>query len=246
MKEPPELIKDGVVGETLVSLHIGFPTRGIMTILIEIQQPPKYTMSFVPFTTLPTVTETVDIQPACNPDYPPLVEYKFIFYKFPRPLHKNITSIQVTLLNDVLPRNNSLYISLYANLMQLTSPTRIYPNKYAEMIQFTYIPSQLTPDYQFQLMATIENMYLLNGEDGAGDAQSGTRENGMAVNGTEENKKEDAPTPSGELRIQLQVTTKYSVFNDTNPLDKLVIHHKYDNKTLIMKNGKMFCTKCCV
>lgn len=203
-------------------------------------------MSLVTFTILPTVTETLDVQHANSTDYPTLVEYKFIFYKFPRPIHKNITSIQVTLLNDSLPRNNSLYISLYANLIQLTSPIRIYPYKYVEMVQFTYIPSQLTPDYQFQLVATIENMYLLNGEEINNDRifLHSVQENRMNEN--DENKKEDNPSPSNDFCIKLQVTTKYSVFNDTDPLDRLVIHHKYDNKTLTMRKGKLFYTKCYV
>lgn len=168
---------------------------------------------------LPAVNETINLRHSSNSESPPLVEYKFIFYKYPMPIYKNITSIQVTLLNDVLTNNNSIYISLYANLIQLTSPIRIYPNKSVEMVQFSYIPSQMTPDYQFQLIATVENMYLLNTEN-------------------------DETTPlSNDLDIQLQVCTKYSLFNDTLPIDKLCIHHKYDDKTMVLKNGKMFYTK---
>jgi hypothetical protein len=176
-------------------------------------------MTLIPSTILPTVNERVDLHHTSNPEYPPLVEYKFIFYKYPKPIYKNITSIQVMLLDDILPNNTGLYISLYANFIQLTTPIRIYPNKSIEMVQFSYIPSQMTPEYQFQLVATIENMYLLNAE---GD--------------------ETAP-PSNDLNIHLQVSTKYSLFNDTQSIDKLLIHHKHENKTMVLRNGKLFCSK---
>jgi hypothetical protein len=69
-------------------------------------------------------------------------------------------------------------------------------------------------------MVTVENMYLLN------------------TTGNDENR-----PPSNDLDVQMQVCTKYSLFNDTLPLDRLLIHHKYDNKTMVLKNGKMFYTK---
>lgn len=199
-------------------------------------------MALVKFTLLPSTNERIDICYTNNQDFPPLVEYKFIFYKYPKPVYKNITSIQVMLLGDVLPHNNSLYISLYANLIQLSSPIKIFPNRSAEILQFSYIPSQLTPEYQFQLLATIENVYLLN------DAYQCTDEvveitkkerPGKLTNETNENTKN-----ANDLNIQLQVTTKYSLFNDTESFEKLTIHHNYDSKTLVLKNGKLYYSKC--
>ena len=194
-------------------------------------------MALVKFTALPSTNEKVDICYTNNPDFPPLVEYKFIFYKYPKPLGKNITSIQVMLFGDDLPYNNSLYISLYANLIQLSSPIKIFPNRPAEILQFSYIPSQLTPEYQFQLLATIENVYILN------DAyESIGEEVGVGIPRKERVGKSTNET--NNLNIQIQVTTKYSLFNDTDSFEKLIIHHKYDSKTLVLKNGKLYYSKC--
>lgn len=203
-------------------------------------------MALVKFTALPSTNEKVDICYINNPDFPPLVEYKFIFYKYPKPLNKNITSIQVMLLGDNLPYNNSLYISLYANIIQLSSPIKIFPNRTAEILHYLYIPSQLTPDYQLQLLATIENVYILNvpsqytGKKVGTEIEIGVPKNERTVKLIKETNKY-----VNNLNIQIQVTTKYSLFDDTNTFEKLIIHHKYDSKTLVFKNGKLcYYNKC--
>ena len=194
-------------------------------------------MALVKFTALPSSNEKVDICYTNNPDFPPLVEYKFIFYKYPKPLGKNITSIQVMLFGDDLPYNNSLYISLYANLIQLSSPIKIFPNRTAEILQFSYIPSQLTPEYQFQLLATIENVYILN------DAYQFIGEE-VGVGLPKKERECKSTNETNNLNIQIQVTTKYSLFNDTETFEKLIIYHKYDSKTLVLKNGNLYYSKC--
>jgi len=168
--------------------------------------------------TIDPTTETVDIE-ISQPDYSQLLEYKFILYKFPKPIEKNIQSIQVLLEPSptIFFQTKELYVSLNANLLQLTTPVKIYPNILTQILQYTYIPTQLTPEYQLQLIANITNIQLLNTNT--------------------------PPPPQLELKFNLKLIVKYFIYENTNTIDKLTITHNNDIKTLVVKNGNMYFTK---
>lgn len=167
-------------------------------------------------------TETIELE-IIQPNYSQLLEYKFILYKFPKPIKRNIQSIQVLLETE--PTNflqtKGLYISLNANLLQLTTPVKIYPNILTQILQYTYIPTQLTPEYQLQLIANIENLQLLNSD--------------LLYK---------SPTPPQlELQINLKLIVKYFIYENAESIDKLTITHNNDIKTLVVKNGNIYFTK---
>jgi len=166
------------------------------------------------------IKETFDLE-IKQSDYSELWEYKFILYKFPKPIEKNIQSIQVLLEPTDLLENKSLYISLNANYLQLTTPVKIYPNVLTQISQYTYIPTQLTPEYNFQLIATIENLQLLN---------------------TSISHSTTTNTPH-ELNIKLQIIVKYFIYENAESIDKLTITDNNDIKTMVVKNGNIFFIK---
>ena len=172
--------------------------------------------------TIDPTTETIDLK-ITHPNYSQLLEYKFILYKFPKPIDKNIQSIQVLLEPTDSLQTKGLNISLNANFLQLTTPVKIYPSILTQILQYTYIPSQLTPEYQFQLIANIENLQVLN--------------TSISLTPT-------PPTlPPPELQFNLKLIVKYFIYENTETIDKLIITHNNDIKTLVVKNGNMYFTK---
>ena len=162
------------------------------------------------------VTETVDIE-INHPEHLrlQLLEYKFVLYKFPKPIQRNIQSLQVLLETNDSFSDKAMYISLNANLLQLTTPVKISPNVLTQVLQYAYLPTQLTPDYQYQLIATIENSQLLNAS---------------------------TITPT-EIQVNLKVIIKYFVYENVELIDKLTVTHNNDIKTLVVKNGNIYVTK---
>lgn len=170
--------------------------------------------------TIEPTTEIIDVK-IIQPDYSQLLEYKFILYKFPKPIEKNIQSIQVLLEETESLQTKGLYISLNANFLQLTTPVKIYPNTLTQILQYTYIPSQLTPEYQFKLIANVDNLQLLN----------------TSISFT-------PPTlPLPELQFNLKLIVKYFIYENAETIDKLTITHNNDIKTLVVKNGNIYFTK---
>jgi len=162
------------------------------------------------------VIENFDIK-VKHPEYSQLLEYKFILYKFPKPIEKNIQSLQVVLEPSDSLQNKGLYISLNANFLQLTTPMKIYPNVLTQILQYPYLPTQLTPEYQFQLISTIENLQT-------SDSSHLTLE-------------------KTELQFNLKIIIKYFLYENIQLTDKLIITHNNDIKTLVVKNGNMYFTK---
>jgi hypothetical protein len=171
--------------------------------------------------TLPSTTEEelVNINYIQHPAQPTLIDFKFVFYKFPNPIKKNIESLKVLLTNSELLRTTGIYVSLYANCFQLTTPIKIYPNTLTEILQFKYLPSQLISDYQIQLVVHIDNMHLLNNDD--------------------------LPTSTIKdiLQIDVKLTIKYFLFKNPETIDKLSIYHNDDVRSLVVKNKKFFYIK---
>ena len=167
--------------------------------------------------TLPSTIEeeVVNINYVNYPDQPTLIGFQFVFYKFPKPIEKNIETLKVLLINSDLLRNTGVYVSLYANCFQLTTPIRIYPDILTEILQFKYLPSQLTPDHQIQLVVHIDNMYLLNNHERSIIA----------------------------LQFDIKLKTKYFLFKTPKTIDKLSIYHKDDVRSLVVKNKNFFYIK---
>ena len=162
------------------------------------------------------------------PDQPTLIEYKFVFYKFPTPIEKNIESLKILITTVELPPNFNLHVSLYANCFQLTTPIKIHSNISTEILQFKYLPSQLAPDYQLQLVAHIDNTFLLN-------------ENILPPTNI---KHDDNESPVQQmLKFDVNLTIKYFQFENYENLDKVTIFHHDDVRSLIVKNGKYFYIK---
>jgi hypothetical protein len=139
-----------------------------------------------------------------------MFDYKFILYKFPKPLDRNIQSIQIRLINE-LPKNQRIYISLYSDSVDLTNKKHIKNNNYNEILQYKYIPSQITPSNQFQLIAHIEKNILYN--DNYID--------------------DDEP----ELLLDIELKIKYCYFKEPEKIHKLSIQHNDDTRVLKLVNG---------
>jgi len=181
---------------------------------------------------LPSTIENqlIKIDHVKYPDQPTLIDYKFVFHKFPNPIEKNIESLKILLTTVELPPNFNLYVSLYANCFQLTTPIKIYSNIPTEILQFKYLPSQLAPDYQLQLVAHIDNTFLLD-------------ENGMTHMNVKHNSNNNDPLVIQMLKIDINLTIKYFQFENSNSIDKVSIFHYDDVRSLVVKNGKYFYIK---
>jgi len=163
--------------------------------------------------TTEVTTETLELQ-IKHTQYLQLLDYKFVLYKFIQPIERNIQSIQILLeLNDN-NRYNELYLSLYANLLQLTTPVKIYPNVLTQIIQYPYIPSQLTPDYQYYLVANIVNFKSMN------DIMN--NENNITD-------------------INLKLIIKYNIIENIDTIEKIILNHSNDVKKLIIRDKKICC-----
>ncbi len=136
--------------------------------------------------------------------------------------------MKVLLTTIELPPNFNLYVSLYANCFQLTTPIKIYSNIPTEILQFKYLPSQLAPDYQLQLVAHIDNTFLLN-------------ENGISPTNIKHD--DNDPLVQQLLKIDINLTVKYFQFENPEHFDKVSIFHYDDVRSLIVKNGKYFYIK---
>ena len=145
-----------------------------------------------------------------------ILDYRFILYKFPKPLDRNIQSIQIRLINE-LPNNKRLYISLYSDSVELTNKKHIKNNNnnnINEIIQFKYIPSQITPTDQFQLVAYIEKKNILNNDNHTDN--------------------DDEP----ELLLDIELKIKYCYLKEPEKIQKLSIQHNDDTHVLKLINGK--------
>lgn len=145
-----------------------------------------------------------------------MFDYKFILYKFPKPLDRNIQSIQFRLINE-LPTNQRLYISLHSDSVELTNKKHIKNNNSNEILQFKYIPSQITPKNQFQLVAHIEKKNILYNDNCTND--------------------DDDDDDEPELSLEIELKIKYCYFKEPEKIHRLSIQHNDDTRVLKMVNG---------
>lgn len=148
-----------------------------------------------------------------------MFDYKFILYKFPKPLDRNIQSIQFRLIKE-LPNNQRLYIYLYSDSVELTNKKQIKNNNYNEILQFKYIPSQITPTNQFQLVAHIEKKNILYNDN--------------YIDNDDDN--DDEP----ELLLEIELKIKYCYFKEPEKIVRLSIQHNDDTRVLKLANGNCF------
>jgi hypothetical protein len=155
-----------------------------------------------------------------------LFEYKFILYKFEHPIHKNIRSIQV-MLNEKLPPNIQLDISVYAGSMKITEDVTVTSSrfendekhKYELLIGLPYIPSQLLFNQPIQIISHIQKKNVLFNLD----------------------KSIDNCTMNNVI-INMDIDFKYSNFTDET-ITQVEIPHSDDIRKLIVKNGSLFILK---
>jgi hypothetical protein len=157
--------------------------------------------------------KTIDLQWSI----PMFFDYKFILHRFPKPFNKNILSIQFKLSSE-LPTNTRLYISLYADSIQLTTPKQFKRGHPQEILQFKFVPSQLTPIHQFQLVAHMEHTGALN---------------------------EPSHTNTADELIHLcaEFNVKYAVFKSPEKIEDMCIHHNDDMRDLKVKHGRIYFMK---
>lgn len=158
--------------------------------------------------------ETIDIDLTTFSHENNLIDYKIIIYKFDKPLQKNIKSLQLSLSQNISPTN--IYISLYSNYLQLTTPKQIYFNMPIEILDFTFLPSQFTPECQFRLLAHIDNTYKLN----------------------------HVKNSSIELKdININMKIKYCFFDNVDLTSPITVFHNDDIRNLVVRNGNLFYLK---
>lgn len=136
-----------------------------------------------------------------------IVECKFVLYKFEKPMNKNMHSIKI-LLDTPPPTNYSFCVSLYADSLKLTTTRKIKHAVEEELIHINIIPSELTPDVQYQLIAHIENF------------------NAMV---------DVSPTTDKPATIKLKI--KYSNYETPENIKELKINFYDDERVLKLTNG---------
>lgn len=100
---------------------------------------------------------------------------------------------------------------------------KIYSNIPTEILQFKYLPSQLAPDYQLQLVAHIENIFLLNEPE---------------LLPTNTINDENETHAQQILNFDINITVKYFQFENPEKFKKETIFHYDGVRSLIVKNGK--------